>query len=302
MATRQRCPAAPVAWRCRRRWTGRTAPTLRTACQTALPVPCAASCGRCFTIIWARPGTAHPAADAGRAAAAGHAGPDRPCRHHPEPGLPMNPLVAPEAHGPAATAPRCRSTSTRWPCCATPGTWASPTWWRGRRIAVLQAGAQGITVHPRPDAAPHPHPGRARPGTRCCRQWPAGRVQHRGQPAAQPDGLHPAGAAAPGHLRARQRRPVHLRPRLERLPADAARLQPLIDECPCPGRAGQPVHGPVARGQMAGARATGADRVELYTETYAGRLGHAAARGRAGRLHRRGPGGAGRGPGRQRRP
>jgi hypothetical protein len=69
---------------------------------------------------------------------------------------------------------------------------------------VLEAGAQGITVHPRPDERHI----RAADVTELAKllhsEWP-GRIQHRGQPLPQPDGRDPPGAPAPGHLRARQR-------------------------------------------------------------------------------------------------
>ena len=79
------------------------------------------------------------------------------------------------------------------------------------------------------------------------------------------------------------------------LPADAERLAPLIAEAQCARRARQPVHGPAARGDARARARLGADRVELYTETYArahgtpqqaevlGRFAAAARRGAAPR-------------------
>ena len=53
-----------------------------------------------------------------------------------------------------------------------------------------------------------------------------------------------------------------------RFPQDAARLQPLVDEARALGVRVSLFMDPLPD-QMAGARATGAERVELYTETYA---------------------------------
>jgi holo-[acyl-carrier protein] synthase len=177
---------------------------------------------------------AHASRDARRAEAA------RPGRH-----FAMNPLMGPEGRpqGAHAEAPPCRSTSTRWRCCATRGTWASRA-----SPALPRCACRRAPRHHRAPAArraPHPPARRAGPRRCCCRPG-RGRVQHRRQPLPQPDGLRgaresPTGPAAPVHLRARQRRPVHLRPRLGPA-ADADRLRPLIDE-PMPGRAREPVHG-----------------------------------------------------------
>ena len=105
--------------------------------------------------------------------------------------------------------------------------------------------------------------------------------------------LRARAAAAPVHLRARQRRPVHQRPRLG--PArrrDAA--APADRRSAGAGRARQPVHGPGAGGDGA-APSVGADRVELYTEAYAARATARRSRQRCWRdFARSARGGAGR--------
>ena len=141
-----------------------------------------------------------------------------------------------------------------------------------RRHAV--PGGRRARHHRAPAArrAPHPRARCVRPG-RAAEAVAAGRIQHRRQPAAQPDGFRARDgregqAAAPGHLRAGQRRPVHLRPRLA-VPAGRAAPAPADRRSPRARRAREPVHGPAARSHACGARRPGADRVELYTESYA---------------------------------
>ncbi|MEY2802260.1 MAG: putative pyridoxal phosphate biosynthetic protein [Pseudomonadota bacterium] len=130
----------------------------------------------------------------------------------------------------------------------------------------LAAGAQGITVHPRPDA----------------RHIRAGDVHE----------LHQLVAAHPGVEFNIEGNPFHnlmdfvraLRPHQATFvpdsegqftsdhgwdfPADAARLKPLIDECRALGVRVSLFMDPRPE-MMAAVKAVGADRVELYTETYA---------------------------------
>ena len=84
---------------------------------------------------------------------------------------------------------------------------------RASRAIALEAGAHGITVHPASRRAPHPRPRRPRPRG-AAEGLAAGRVQHRGQSVPQPDAARARAAAAAVHLRARQRRAGHVRPRL----------------------------------------------------------------------------------------
>ncbi len=81
----------------------------------------------------------------------------------------------------------------------------------------LEAGAQGITVHPRPDER-HIRASDVHELAALMRQLARRRVQPRRQPLPQPDGTRARAAPAPSHLRARFGRAVHLRSRLA-LPA-----------------------------------------------------------------------------------
>jgi pyridoxine 5-phosphate synthase len=84
------------------------------------------------------------------------------------------------------------------------------------------------------------------------------------------------------------------------LPADAPVLKPLIDECHALGVRVSLFMDPLPEPWPMRA-ALGADRVELYTESWAAAWGTPAGRGR-GPFRGRRPGRAGRRPGRQRRP
>jgi pyridoxine 5-phosphate synthase len=134
----------------------------------------------------------------------------------------------------------------------------------------LDAGAQGITVHPRPDA--------------------------RHIRAADVHELHALVAARPGVEFNIEGNPFHnlmdfvreLRPQQVTFvpdsegqftsdhgwsfPQDAERLRPLVAECHALGVRVSLFMDPLPE-QMAAARAVGADRVELYTETYASAFG-----------------------------
>jgi DNA repair protein RecO len=185
----------------------------------------------------------------------------------------MNPLVAPEAGGHSGAGTALSVNLNKVALLRNTRHLGIPSVTRAADI-VLKAGAQGITVHPRPDerhirgSDVHELAELLRPG----RRW---NTTSRATPA-QPDGLHPRGAAPPGHLRARHGGPVHLRPRLE--PAGRCPGPEAADRrMPRAGRAGQPVHGPAARAM---APALGADRVELYTESWAAAWGTPAGRGR----------------------
>jgi pyridoxine 5-phosphate synthase len=83
-------------------------------------------------------------------------------------------------------------------------------------------------------------------------------------------------------------------------PQDAERLRPLIAECRGLGVRVSLFMDPIP-GQMAAARAVGADRVELYTEPYAAAWGTPDQAAQLQRYAAAGAGRAGCRPGRQRR-
>jgi pyridoxine 5-phosphate synthase len=130
----------------------------------------------------------------------------------------------------------------------------------------LQAGAQGITIHPRPDQR-HIRTQDAHDIAGLMRQWPQREFNIEGNPFHNLMDL------------VREFRPQQctLVPDSEdqftsdhgwNLAADGARVQPLIDECHALGVRVSLFMDAEAEG-MALARAVGADRVELYTEPYA---------------------------------
>ena len=134
----------------------------------------------------------------------------------------------------------------------------------------LQAGAQGITVHPRPDER-HIRASDVQDLVAVMQVWPDREFNIEGNPFHNLMDL------------VRQVRPhqVTFVPDSEgqftsdhgwRFPEDAARLQPLIAECKALGVRVSLFMDPLPE-QMAAARAVGADRVELYTEPYAAAWG-----------------------------
>lgn len=139
----------------------------------------------------------------------------------------------------------------------------------------LQAGAQGITVHPRPDAR-HIRTDDVRDLAALLREWPDREFNVEGNPFHNlmdvVRDLHQRGL------------PVHqvtFVPDGEgqftsdhgwSFPADATRLQPLIDEAHALGLRVSLFMDADAPA-MAAARAVGADRIELYTEPYAAAWG-----------------------------
>jgi pyridoxine 5-phosphate synthase len=135
----------------------------------------------------------------------------------------------------------------------------------------LEAGAQGITVHPRPDAR-HIRSHDVTDLAVLMRQWPDREFNVEGNPFqnlmtvvrdlhAQGLPLHQVTFVPDGEDQFTSDHGWNF-------PADAARLQPLIAECHSLGvRVSLFMDpDPVA---MPAARAVGADRVELYTESYA---------------------------------
>jgi pyridoxine 5-phosphate synthase len=139
----------------------------------------------------------------------------------------------------------------------------------------LRAGAAGITVHPRPDAR-HIREADVFEIAELMRAFPEREYNIEGNPFHNMMPL----------LRALKSRglPVHQATFVPdgedqftsdhgwNLPADNARLKPVIDECQALGLRVSLFMDPVAA-SMALARAIGADRVELYTETWASAFG-----------------------------
>ena len=185
----------------------------------------------------------------------------------------MNPLVAPEAHArPHRTALSVNVNkiallrNTRH--LAIPDV-------VGLSRQALEAGAQGITVHPRPDAR-HIRAQDVHDLAALMAQWPEAEYNIEGNP------LH----NLMGFVRdlAAQGRPPHQATFVPdsqaqftsdqgwSFPQDMQRLLPLIAECQALGVRVSLFMDPLP-GQMAAARASGADRVELYTEAYASAFG-----------------------------
>ncbi|MBC7727660.1 MAG: pyridoxine 5'-phosphate synthase [Microbacteriaceae bacterium] len=176
----------------------------------------------------------------------------------------MNPLVAPEAH------PRPHRTAlsvnvnkiallrnTRHP--------GVPDVLRLSRQA-LEAGAQGITVHPRPDAR-HIREQDVYDLAALMQRWPGAEYNIEGNPFQN----------LMGYVRDVKPHQVTFVPDSEdqftsdhgwSFPDDLARLQPLIAEAQALGVRVSLFMDPVPS-LMAAARASGAERVELYTEAYA---------------------------------
>lgn len=138
----------------------------------------------------------------------------------------------------------------------------------------LQAGAHGITVHPRPDER-HIRTQDVFDLAALLQDWPGREYNIEGNPFHNLMDF------------VRQVRPqqVTFVPDAQgqftsdhgwTFPDDAERLQPLIHECQALGVRVSLFMDPVPA-QMALAKAAGADRVELYTEPYAAAWGHASA-------------------------
>ena len=137
-------------------------------------------------------------------------------------------------------------------------------------LLCLQAGAQGITVHPRPDER-HIRADDVRELAELMKAWPDREYNIEGNPSQNLMDF------------IRQVRPHQATfvPDSEdqftsdhgwSFPQDAERLRPLIAECKQLGVRVSLFMDPVPA-QMAQARAVGAERVELYTEPYAAAWG-----------------------------
>jgi pyridoxine 5-phosphate synthase len=134
----------------------------------------------------------------------------------------------------------------------------------------LQAGAHGITIHPRPDER-HIRASDVPELHALMQAWPDREFNIEGNPFHN----------LMDHVRAVRPHQVTFVPDSEgqftsdhgwTFPQDAARLKPLIDECQALGVRVSLFMDPLPE-QMAAARAVGADRVELYTEPYAASFG-----------------------------
>jgi pyridoxine 5-phosphate synthase len=137
-------------------------------------------------------------------------------------------------------------------------------------LLCLQAGAQGITIHPRPDER-HIRASDVHELAALMQQWPAAEFNIEGNPTQNLMDF------------IRQTRPHQATfvPDSEdqftsdhgwSFPQDAERLRPLIAECKQLGVRVSLFMDPIPE-QMAAAKAVGADRVELYTEPYAAAWG-----------------------------
>ena len=138
----------------------------------------------------------------------------------------------------------------------------------------LQAGAHGITIHPRPDER-HIRAHDVQDLAALMARWPEREFNIEGNPFHN---LMP-------HVRAVRPHQVTFVPDSEgqftsdhgwSFPQDAERLRPLVAECSALGVRVSLFMDPLPE-QMAAARALGADRVELYTEPYAAAWGTPAA-------------------------
>jgi pyridoxine 5-phosphate synthase len=122
----------------------------------------------------------------------------------------------------------------------------------------LQAGCQGITIHPRPDER-HIRMGDVDEIAALMKRWPQAEFNIEGNPFHNLMDIVRA---------ARPHQATFTSDHGWNLPADSERLKPLIDECHALGVRVSLFMDPVPQA-MAHARAVGADRVELYTEGFA---------------------------------
>lgn len=134
----------------------------------------------------------------------------------------------------------------------------------------LEAGAQGITVHPRPDER-HIRASDVQELHELLQQWPEAEYNIEGNPFHN----------LMDFIRAQRPHQATFVPDSEgqftsdhgwSFPQDAERLAPLIAECRALGVRVSLFMDPEPA-QMAAAKAVGADRVELYTEPYAAAWG-----------------------------
>ena len=182
----------------------------------------------------------------------------------------MNPLVAPEAQ-PRAFRTALSVNVNKIALLRNTRHLAIPDVVRLSRQA-LQAGAQGLTVHPRPDAR-HIRTQDVHDLAALMRDWPAAEYNIEGNPfhnlmdfvrQVRP---HQATFVPDGQDQFTSDHGWQL-------PEDLERLKPLIAESQALGVRVSLFMDPLPE-MMAAARASGADRVELYTEAYASAFGTA---------------------------
>ena len=176
----------------------------------------------------------------------------------------MNPLVAPEAHArPYRTA--LSVNVNKIALLRNTRHLGIPDVVKLSRQA-LEAGAQGITVHPRPDAR-HVRASDVHALATLMKQWPEAEYNIEGNPFQN----------LMDFVREVRPHQVTFVPDSEdqftsdhgwRFPGDLGRLQPLIAEAQALGVRVSLFMDPLPD-MMAAARASGADRVELYTEAFA---------------------------------
>jgi pyridoxine 5-phosphate synthase len=139
----------------------------------------------------------------------------------------------------------------------------------------LKAGAAGITVHPRPDER-HIRKNDVFEVAELMRLWPAREYNIEGNPlhnlmdfvrALAESGMRPHQATFVPDSQAQATSDHGWS-----FPQDAAQIKPLIDECHKLGVRVSLFMDPIPE-QMVLAKAVGADRVELYTETWASSWG-----------------------------
>jgi pyridoxine 5-phosphate synthase len=183
----------------------------------------------------------------------------------------MNPLVAPESgsHAPWAGATSLSVNLNKVALLRNTRHLGIPSVTRAA-TQVLQAGAQGITVHPRPDER-HIRGGDVHDLAALLGDWPAVEYNIEGNP------LH----NLMDFVRTVRPHQATFVPDTEgqftsdhgwNLPADADTLRPLIAECHALGVRVSLFMDPIPEA-MAQAAALGADRVELYTESWASAFG-----------------------------
>jgi pyridoxine 5-phosphate synthase len=180
----------------------------------------------------------------------------------------MNPLVAPEAHARAFRTALSVNVN-KIALLRNTRHLAIPDVVKLSRQA-LEAGAQGITVHPRPDAR-HIRAQDVHELGQLMAQWPEAEFNIEGNPLQN----------LMGFVREQRPHQATFVPDGEdqftsdhgwRFPQDLARLQPAINECHALGVRVSLFMDPDPL-MMAEARSAGADRVELYTESYASAFG-----------------------------
>ena len=179
----------------------------------------------------------------------------------------MNPLVAPEstAHGRAAGRTALSVNLNKVALLRNTRHLGIPSVTRAAQI-VLEAGADGITVHPRPDER-HIRATDVHELAELLKSWPEIEFNIEGNPTQN----------LMDFIRTVRPHQATFVPDSEgqftsdhgwNLPADAAVLQPLIDECHALGVRVSLFMDPLPDA-MPHVRALGADRIELYTETFA---------------------------------